>query len=53
MKSINTVMHQLQNTVDLMLTVDISSLDSLLKVLEKIEQIPNVVEAKRRVSINE
>jgi|TARA_Y100000310_G_scaffold300337_1_gene335949 GTP pyrophosphokinase len=53
MKSVNTLMHQLQNTVDLMLTVDIASFDSLLKLLEKIEQIPNVVEAKRRVSRSE
>jgi len=53
MKSVNTVMHQLQNTVDLMLTIDVSSLDSLLKLLEKIEQIPNVMEAKRRISSSE
>jgi|TARA_B100002003_G_scaffold86925_1_gene81349 GTP pyrophosphokinase len=50
MKSVNTQLHPLENTVDLMLTVDISSFDSLLKLLEKIEHIPNVVEAKRRVS---
>lgn len=53
MRSINTAMHQLQNTVDLMLTIDVSSLDSLLKLLEKIEQIPNVVEAKRRISLTD
>lgn len=53
MKSINTRMHQSQNTVDLMLTIDVSSFDSLLKLLEKLEHIPNVVEAKRRVSPSE
>ena len=52
MKSINTLMHPLQNTVDLMLTLEISSLDSLLQLLEKIEQIPNVVEAKRSVKLS-
>jgi GTP pyrophosphokinase len=52
MTSVNTVMHPLQNTVDLLLTIEISSLDSLLQLLEKIEQIPNVVEAKRRVKLS-
>jgi GTP pyrophosphokinase len=47
MSSVHTEIDAETNIVSLMLTVDVRSLDELLGLLERIEQIPNVIEARR------
>lgn len=50
MSSVNTELDSKNNIVSLMLTVDVKSLDELLRLLERIEQIPNVIEARRTIN---
>jgi GTP pyrophosphokinase len=51
MTSIHTEMDIKNNVVSLMLTVEVRSLDELLGLLERIEQIPNVIEARRTINM--
>ena len=52
MNSVHTEMDSNNNVVCLMLTVEVRSLDELLRLLERIEQIPNVIEARRTISVS-
>lgn len=52
MRSVNTKIDSKNNIVRLMLTVEVRSLDELLRLLERIEQIPNVIEARRTTNAN-
>jgi len=51
MSSVHTEMDSDNNVVSLMLTVEVRSLDELLRLLERIEHIPNVIEARRTVNV--
>jgi GTP pyrophosphokinase len=53
MSSVHTEMDSGSNVVSLMLTLEVKSLDKLLRLLERIEQIPNVIEARRIDSVIE
>jgi GTP pyrophosphokinase len=51
MSSVRTETDQEHNRVKILLTLDVESLDELLSTLEKIEQIPNVIEARRNIEL--
>ena len=45
----NSVSDKLSNRVSLTMVMEITSLNELLRTLEKIEQLPNVITARRTV----
>jgi GTP pyrophosphokinase len=49
MRAVTTDLNSNHNRVDLHITIEIAGLDGLLKLLEKIERIPNVIEARRNL----
>ncbi len=50
MTSVRTEIDSNDNVVSLLLIVEVSSLNELLRLLERIEQIPNVIEARRTLA---
>lgn len=47
--AINTLSNPAENTADMKVTAEVSSIDTLLSVLEKLSQLDNVIAVKRLV----
>jgi len=47
--AINTLSNPAENTADMKVTAEVSSIDALLSVLEKLSQLDNVIAVKRLV----
>lgn len=45
--AMNTLSHQQDGTVDMMVTVEINDLEKLGQLMNKLDQLPNIVEVKR------
>ncbi|MDX2346509.1 MAG: GTP diphosphokinase, partial [Legionella sp.] len=47
--ALQTQLHKLENMTQITLTVEVAGLSSLSRLLSQLEQIPNVLEARRQV----